>query len=248
MRWYQTSEFARLTGVTVRTLHHYDRIGLLKPSRRTAKGHRFYCEGDVARLQQIVTLKFLGFSLSDIKNVLDRQSLALQDALRLQREIIEEKRRRLDVAISAIRAAEHSLVDSAAPDWEAFAKIIEVITMQDNTDWMMTYYSAEAQQALAERGKDWTPEKQAQIEADWNQLFRDVEEAAAAGVDPASAPAQALVARWDGLIAAFTGGHPAITEGLDKLYADSENWQGGFQRPWSDAVGAFIDAARRARK
>ena len=64
---FQAREFAELTGVTVRTLHHYDRLGLLKPSGRTAAGYRLYGERDFARLQQIITLKFIGFPLNQIK-------------------------------------------------------------------------------------------------------------------------------------------------------------------------------------
>ena len=79
-RWYKANEFARLTGVTVRTLHHYDRLGLLKPSGRTPAGYRLYGERDFARLQQIVILKFIGFPLNQIKEILDRDSLPLTAA------------------------------------------------------------------------------------------------------------------------------------------------------------------------
>src|SRR5690348_14943471 len=91
-RFYKTAEFARLASVTVRTLHHYDRLGLLKPSGRTAKDHRLYGERDFARLQQIVTLKFIGFPLKQIKNILNRDSFDLACELRSQREIIGEQR------------------------------------------------------------------------------------------------------------------------------------------------------------
>ena len=60
---YRVSEFAEKAGVTVRTLHHYDRLGLLKPSGRTIAGYRLYGDRDFARLQQIVTLKFIGLPL-----------------------------------------------------------------------------------------------------------------------------------------------------------------------------------------
>ena len=63
---FQAREFAALTGVTVRTLHHYDRLGLLKPSRYTRAGYRLYSERDLSRLEQIVALKFIGFSLKEI--------------------------------------------------------------------------------------------------------------------------------------------------------------------------------------
>src|SRR5256885_10285045 len=92
---FKAREFAVLTGVTVRTLHHYDRLGLLKPSRYTQAGYRLYSERDLARLQQIVTLKFIGLSLKQIKGILSQKSFDLATALRAQREIITEKRRQL---------------------------------------------------------------------------------------------------------------------------------------------------------
>src|SRR5947209_17836009 len=91
---FQARNFAALTGVTVRTLHHYDRLGLLKPSRYTSAGYRLYCERDVARLEQIVALKFLRLSLKEIKNILTRDSFDMSVELRRQREALGEKRRR----------------------------------------------------------------------------------------------------------------------------------------------------------
>jgi len=101
-RLLQAHEFARLAGVTVRTLHHYDRLVLLKPSGYSHAGFRLYGERDIVRLQQIVTLKFIGFPLKEIKNILNRNSLDLAATLRLQREILANKRRHLDTAIAAI--------------------------------------------------------------------------------------------------------------------------------------------------
>src|SRR5258707_4292793 len=94
-RFYKSAEFAKLAGVTVRTLHHYDRIGLLKPSGYTSVGFRLYCKEDLVRLQQIVTLKFIGFSLSQIRDLLNRDSFELSTALTQQREIIIDKRGQL---------------------------------------------------------------------------------------------------------------------------------------------------------
>src|SRR5436853_7812296 len=87
----RAQEFAERAGVTVRTLHHYDRLGLLKPKGRTAAGYRLYGERDLARLQQIVTLKFIGLSLKQIKELLDQREFDLATTLRRQREVIEEK-------------------------------------------------------------------------------------------------------------------------------------------------------------
>src|SRR5437870_13467084 len=132
---FQAREFAELTGVTVRTLHHYDRLGLLKPSRYSRAGYRLYRESDVTRLEQIVALKFIGFSLKDIKEILKGGAVDLGATLRRQREAIEEKRARLELAIKAIERAEYLVAINEQPSWESVAKIIEVINMQSNMDW-----------------------------------------------------------------------------------------------------------------
>jgi MerR family transcriptional regulator, thiopeptide resistance regulator len=217
----QVQEFAQLAGVTVRALHHYDRLGLLRPGR-TGSGYRLYGRRELERLEQIVALKFIGIPLKRIKAMLDRDDGALADALRMQRTVLEEKRRLLDHAIQAIRAAEQSFADGRRPDPVILKNIIEVIEMQNDTNWSDKYYSQEARAKIQERQKEWTPELQAQTTKAWLELFRDVE--AALEMDPASEHAQALGARWKQLVGGFTGGDPEIGKGLNKMYADRPNW------------------------
>jgi DNA-binding transcriptional MerR regulator len=213
-------EFGKLAGVTVRALHHYDRLGLLRP-RRTEAGYRVYCARDLERLEQIVALKFLGIPLKQIK-AMERAELELPDALRMQRTVLEEKRKLLDRAILAIKAAERSIAPGRPADSALLTKIIEVIEMQNDNSWTEKYYSPEARAKIDERKKEWTPELQAQVSKQWTELFADVE--AALDEDPASEKAQALAARWKALVAGFTGGDPEIGKGLNKLYADRPNW------------------------
>ena len=123
-------EFGKLAGVTVRALHHYDRLGLLRP-RRTEAGYRVYCARDLERLEQIVALKFLGIPLKQIK-AMERAELELPDALRMQRTVLEEKRKLLDRAILAIKAAERSIAPGRPADSALLTKIIEVIEMQND--------------------------------------------------------------------------------------------------------------------
>jgi len=105
---YRVNEFASLAGVTVRALHHYDRLGLLKPGRRTASGYRLYGERDLVRLEQIVVLKFIGLPLKQIRALLKGES-AIRETLRRQQRVLAEKRKLLDAAIAAIAKAERSL-------------------------------------------------------------------------------------------------------------------------------------------
>jgi DNA-binding transcriptional MerR regulator len=242
-RWHKASEFARLTGITVRTLHHYDRLGLLKPSGHTASGYRLYGERDFARLQQIVILKFIGFPLNQIKEILDRDSLPLTAALRLQRSILAEKRRQLDLAVEAIEKVERALASGGEPQWEYFANIIEVINMQNNMEWVKKYYTEEQLQTLAAR---WSPELQEKASREWAELIREV--GASLSEDPASEKVQALAARWAELIEAFTKGDPGIEQSLRNLYADQANWPSTFNKPCSSEVGVFMAQAMAIRR
>jgi DNA-binding transcriptional MerR regulator len=244
---YRASEFARAAGVTVRALHHYDRLGLLKPTRRTSAGYRLYGEQDFARLQQIVTLKFVGFSLKQIKDVLTRERLDLATTLRIQRIILLEKSQQLTSAARAVEEAERLIEGGTQPTREAFAKIIEVIEMTNNTDWTKKYYTEEAQAKIAERQKTTPREVIEQGQRDWMTLIAEVEAAVKEGVDPASERAQSLAARWSALIKGFTGGDAEIQKGLNKMYSDP-NWSAPFPKPYSDEAGAFIMQAMTARK
>ncbi|HLW54705.1 MAG TPA: MerR family transcriptional regulator [Candidatus Angelobacter sp.] len=244
---YKVSEFAEKAGVTVRTLHHYDRLGLLRPARSKG-GYRLYSDRDLARLQQITTLKFVGVPLRQIKALLDHGRLDLPQTLRLQKEILAEKRRQIDVAIQAIEVAEHSARLGQPADWQAVRKIIEVMEMQSSTEWTKKYYSQEALAKIAERARTWTPKLQAKVSQQWKELIADVEAAHAAGEDPAGSKAQALAQRWSELLKGFTGSDPEIQKGLNKLYADQGNWPAGFEKPCSDQAQAFIMKAFAAAR
>jgi len=242
---YQVREFAERFGVTIRTLHHYDHLGLLKPTVYSESGYRLYSDADVPRLQQIVTLKFLGFSLKQIGELLDGEVLELPAMLRMQREIMEEKRRQLDRAMQAIDSAERIILSKSEPDRDVFIRIIEVITMEQNfqdKEWLKKYYTEEQLADFEARARE-NPGEAARGTMDWTTLIGDVERAIADGVDPASQEGQGLAARWSGLIASFTRGNAGVATSLDALHADSRNWPATFKKPYSDEVEEFIRKA-----
>jgi DNA-binding transcriptional MerR regulator len=245
---YRVRDFAGMAGVTVRALHHYDRLKLLCP-RRTPSGYRVYSDRDLERLEQIVALKFIGLPLASIKVLLDRDAPELSDALRQQFRALEEKRRLLDRAIDAIREAQLTLEESGRASAAALRKIIEVIEMQDNPDWAMQYYSDEAREKVEARKALWSPELQERVSKQWLDLIADVQ--ANLEKDPGSPEAQALGDRWSALIEEFTGRDPQITEGLTKLYQDRGNWPTGFQqqmKPFGDPkVYEYMDRVLAAR-
>lgn len=240
---YLPHEFAKRAGVTIRALHHYDRLGLLKPSGRTGAGYRVYRDRDFARLEQIVALKFIGFPLLQIRELLQGKDTDPTAALRQQRQILAEKREHLDRAIEAIERAEKAWFEEGKQDWEPFRKVIEVIQMQTRKDWMKKYYTDEQ---LANLGQRWSPEAQEKSERAWAALTKDTEDAIARGDDPTGETGLQLGARQQELLAMFTGGDPGIEQNLRKLYADRANWPTGIKRPYSEAVGAFLCRAAEA--
>ena len=244
---FKTQEFARLAGVTVRALHHYDRLGLLKPKQRSRAGYRLYAQRDFGRLEQIVVLKFLGMPLKQIRSVLAAES-KLPVALRRQQIVLAEKRRQLDKAIAAIGSAQESFSSQQEPDWKLFQYIIQEIEMQNSLDWSKKYYSPEAQEKVEKRKKLWSPELQEKVSKDWAQLIADVE--ASLGEDPKGPKAQVLAGRWRKLLEGFTGGDPEIQKGLNRMWADQANWPVQQRNAYSinPAVQAFIIKAMQAGK
>jgi DNA-binding transcriptional MerR regulator len=217
LSFHRVREFATLAGVTVKALHHYDRLGLLKP-RRTSTGYRVYSDEDLERLEQIVALKFLGLPLKQIKAILERPSLELRDALRLQRKAIEDKRARLGLVIQAIEAAEAA---GEPGDPAVLRKIIEVIEMQNGVETMKKYYSEEAW----ERHRRYYQEGPS---PDWQTLYRGV--IALLDEDPGAPAAQAAAERWLALSIRAQQGDPEVQIDSATAWVDRASWPAVMKR------------------
>jgi DNA-binding transcriptional MerR regulator len=200
---YRVREFAVRAGVTVRALHHYDRVGLLKP-RRTSAGYRVYADADLAVLEQIVALKFLGLSLRDIKAVLRKNPAEIADVLHAQRMLLVEQRARMNEAIGVIAEAEARLRERDTSDMTVIATIIEVLTMEHQKKDAAQY------KVLLDRKiqvlKSMSAEQRRQLQDEWAVLGREIE--SALGEDPAGPTAQALAERWVSMVAVFNQGQP----------------------------------------
>jgi DNA-binding transcriptional MerR regulator len=247
---FRVGAFADLAGVTVRALHHYDRLGLLRP-KRACSGYRLYSLRDLERLEQIAALKFLGLPLREIRGVLNRDGRPLGEVLRAQRRALEETRRRLDRAIGALADAEQSFQTGQPLDPAIVRRIMTVIDVQDYRDAMRTYHSDEGWAEIERRRRDTPDQHEAAEEGTrkWLALFKDVE--AALGEDPASAGAQALLDRCDALIYEFTRGHKEITQGVARAWNDRPNWPAKMRHlsePFSDRrIWTFIERVRACR-
>jgi MerR family transcriptional regulator, thiopeptide resistance regulator len=237
-------EFAGEAGVTVRTLRLYDELGLLKPAAFTPSGYRLYGQAQLARLEHIVALRFVGFSLDQIKELLEDADPPLVVALRMQREVIARQKRRLESALAAIDEAQCALQRDGSIDlWGTLHTVIEVFKMQNDWEWTKKYYCDDALSKLEEKQRTTPAGAVERAQRDWADLIAEVEKAAACGVDPLSAQARALGQRWRYLVSQFTGNDSEIHQGLNKLWSDSAHWPADFKRPWNDAADTFIKAA-----
>jgi MerR family transcriptional regulator, thiopeptide resistance regulator len=218
---YRIGKFAKLAGVTVRALHHYDRIGLLKPQRGSS-GIRLYCLEDLERLEQIAALKFLGIPLQEIKLLLKRGPLTLVDSLHVQREALAEKRKLIDRAVVAIEAAEKVIQSGQTTDASILRKIIAVIDMRPQENFMRKYYTDQAWLDKERIVHETPPEVRLKNFHAWQQLFAEIE--AAIDLNPASEPAQALAKRWLQIGETANGGNEAVRAGVIEAWNDRHNW------------------------
>jgi DNA-binding transcriptional MerR regulator len=225
-RLYKVREFADLAGVTVRTLHHYDRIALLKP-KRSSSGYRLYALTDLERLVQITALKFLGIPLHEIKVLLAASPLSLSESLRLQHRALKEKQDLITRAIHAIEEAERLIRPDQATDASALRKIIEVIEMQPEANFMRKYYTEEAWTQKTRLREQTPPETLERYHQAWKKLFLEVE--AALNLDPAGETGQSLAKQWVLLAEVISGGDPGIKAGAIKAWKDHQNWPPGEQ-------------------
>lgn len=126
-RWF-VKDLAKLTHISVQTLHHYDRIALLKPSDRLSNGYRVYTEKDLSKLQQIIALKYFGFELKQVKSLISR-SVDLKDQLQVQSRFLEEKASTLKSASETLKRIISEVGQEGSLPWETIIQLIEVFRM-----------------------------------------------------------------------------------------------------------------------
>ncbi len=226
---YTVGSLAEASGLTVRTLHHWDEIGLLRPAERSGAGHRRYSPEDVARLYRIVALRGLGLSLEAVAETLAQEGPDLRDAVaahlaRVEEELehVREKRRRLRGILDAF---DHS----SAPSTDQIMEAIEIMTMSER------YYTQEQLDQLEARRLELGEDGMDKAQRDWADLITELDAARLAGTDPADPQLQPLAARWKALIEAFTGGDAGIAASLKRMYAEE-----GSERASRGAVNAEV--------
>ena len=231
---------ADAAGLTVRALRHYDEVGLLVPSERTAAGYRLYSDGDVGRLYRILALRELGFSLEEIGSTLLREGADPRPAVRSHLERIDEQLRLSEQLRARLTRILDVLDRSVEPSGDLFIDAIEVMTRMER------YYTPEQLAQLSERAEALGEEGMTRAQDDWARLIAEVEAERAAGTDPADPRLTPLVERWTALVEQFTGGDPGIRASLQRLY-ESEGPERASHGAVNAATMAYAKRAMEAR-
>jgi DNA-binding transcriptional MerR regulator len=225
MDGWTVGQLAAETGVSVRTLHHYDALGLLTPRGRTEAGYRLYGEAEVERLYRIRALRSLGLSLAEVTQILD--GLPLREVLARQLEHVEQ-------TLTQLRRLRGRLERLSAESTVAgLIKTMEAFEMHEK------YFTQEQLDAIASRS-----DRAEEGQRAWAALMGEVQQAHAAGADPRGPEMQALAGRWRALIEEFTGGDPAILAALKRMY-ETEGPSAAQQAAFSPDLAAFMNEALR---
>lgn len=212
MKLYTVSQIARRTQITVRTLHHYEAKGLLMPAQRSAAGYRLYGAGELRRLQHVVSLKALGFSLAEIHSCLDADAPSLGQALLRQVDRLREAVVRQQELVQRLERVAQQALHGETIDAETLLSSIEATTVMEK------YFTPEQMQSIQQRGQELGPERIRAVEQAWPDVIAGMRAAMELAKDPASAEVQALARRWRGLVREFTGGDAGIQHSVNTMF------------------------------
>ncbi len=196
-------ELARRVNLTPRTLRWYEACGLLQPARRNAAGQRHYDGESLLRLQHIVSMKSLGFSLDEIRRVLDRDELTLSEVVTRQRRQLAQQIDHAERLLARLDDLQRALkLETVSDD--------QLLTSIGMTQMFEKNYTAAQRQQLKARAEEIGPEKMQQAQQRWGELIAAVDAARTAGTDVSDPSVQQLAREWRDLVQQFSGGDADI--------------------------------------
>lgn len=241
-RMYTVKQLSALAGVSVRTLHYYDEIDLLRPSKVGVNGYRYYDNAALLRLQQILFYREIGLELMQIKEVLDSPEFDLVSALRSHRAVLHEKINRLQNLIAT--------VDDTIGHLTGEIKMSKKRLFEAFSEEKQKEYEREARlqwgpTTVNESIKRWNSyidaEKQA-IGNEGQQVYNDLVDALEAGLPPQSREVQDILVRWHNHLRYFYEPTLDILRGLGQMYHDHPEFNANFSKLHPDLSAYLRDA------
>jgi MerR family transcriptional regulator, thiopeptide resistance regulator len=229
---FTVSKVARLAGVSVRALHHYDEIGLVRPGGRSEAGYRLYEPADLERLQQVLFFRELGLPLEEIGRILTDPSFDRRGALLMQRQLLTERARRLDAMIHAVDAAlaAHEKGETMGGE-EILQPFAGFEPAQYEDEVRERWGTTAAYRESLQRTRRYTRQDWEAMKAEGDQLSQELADALAAGLAPADPQVTALAERHRGHITRwFYPCSPAMHRGLGELYVADARFAQNYER------------------
>ena len=223
----KVGELARRTGLTVRTLHHYDAIDLLRPSARSEADYRLYNQADVARLHAIQALRHLGLSLADVKTMLKRDGVGLSDTIARQIRALDHEITQATELQARLRLLQERLDTGTAPDMGDWLSTLSLMTTYSK------YFSAAEIKRILDNRK-------AQGAA-WEQLVAEVRVAMQQGLSANAPHTQALALRWMNMTLSMMDDDFTLIERWGQMVNTEP--KGQFKNGPGPEVIAFINSA-----
>lgn len=232
MKEYTVQQLAKLAGISVRTLHHYDEIGLLKPQIRTAARYRIYLEEEVLRLQQILFFKELGVSLNEIKKILDSPQYNPVKLLKEHRAQIEQKAKRykqllitIDNTIKKIQG--EFVMTSDKEFYKGFTPEEKAIFNQYEEE-ATQHYDPELVKQVNNKVKQWSKEKWKTVQVENEAISLEFSKVMGKPVDDKRV--QQLVARHHAHIGKFFFANAEVYKGLGELYVSDSRFKKNYDK------------------
>ena len=243
---WTVSEVARLARVTVRTLHHYDEIGLLSPAKRSEAGYRLYGMDDLTRLHRILLFRELDFPLDTIAQLLDEPALDPTEALRAQRAMLLERARRTETIVEAVDrtldALEEGREMSATEMFEGFdAMDHAALRKEADQRWGET----DAYRQSMRRTKDFTKDDWAKIKAESDEIEQALADLMASGRPPDGEDAMTQAEAHRAHIGNFYECSHAMHVGLADMYEADPRFRQHYEKR-AEGLAAYVAAAIRA--
>lgn len=234
-------EVEKLAGVSVRTLHYYDEIGLLRPSKITDAGYRLYDDTALARLQQILFFRELDFPLAKIREILDNPAFDQQRALRSHKELLLLKKQRLERLITLVDSTLKGESDMSFKEFDMSE--IEKAQKQYAEEAKQRWGTTDAYTESTKRTSSYNKEDWARISEEGDKIFKAL--AAHMGEDPSSPAVQKLVADWQDYISRnFYACTREILAGLGEMYVCDERFQKNIDKHGKGLAQFLSDAIK----
>ena len=239
---FTVKQLSRLAGVTPRTLHHYDAIGLLKPSRIGANGYRYYAEDSVLRLQQILFYRELDMPLEEIKKIMGRRDFDVIVALQGHRDALNRQVGRLNRLIQTVDKTILHLKGKADMNADEMFQGFSEAEQEKYAQEAMQLYDPEIVKGSVRKWKSYSAADKQKIGAEGKAVYTDMLAAMPRGA--ASAEAQAAVVRWRRHIEYFWTPNDEHLLGLVDGYNDDARFRGNFDKLDPGLAGFMREAVK----